>query len=113
MKRLILLALLVLLVCALALAPMARADNTDAVYLKLLAHFGITCGNLGSPSCTDAGLVQMGHAVCDDLENGRNIDSETTGLVNHSNGALSQDLAMYLVGAAIVSYCPDKKSLMR
>jgi len=97
------------------LVPMAvaHADSTDADYLKLLAHFGITCGNLGSPSCTDAGLVQMGHAVCDDLENGRNIDSETTGLVNHSNGALSQDLAMYLVGAAIVSYCPDKKSLMR
>jgi hypothetical protein len=97
------------------LVPMAvaHADDNDRTYLATLAHFGITCENLGSPSCTDASLVQMGHAVCDDLENGRGIDNETTGIANHSNGALSQDLAMYLVSAAVVSYCPDKQSLMR
>jgi Protein of unknown function (DUF732) len=112
-RAVITLAALALAECALALAPLARADSTDANYLKLLAHFGITCENVGSPSCTDAELIQMGHAICSDLENGREINSETNGLVDHSSGALSRNLAMYLVTAAIFSYCPDEKKLMQ
>jgi hypothetical protein len=91
--------------------PAAHAD-TDSDYLKLLAHFGISCANMGSSSCTDAGLIQMGHAVCADLEGGRDANSEVAGLVSHSSGNLSDTLAMYLIGAAVLSYCPAQKSAL-
>jgi hypothetical protein len=108
------LATLALMVCALALAPMARADNTDAVYIKLLAHYGITCEIVGAPTCTDAGLIKMGHFICSDLENGReSINSERDWLVNHSSGALSQNTAMYMITAAVLQYCPDEEKLMQ
>jgi hypothetical protein len=97
--------------CALALAQPARADDTDAMYLKMLAHYGITCETVGSPSCTDAGLIKMGHLICSTLEDGDSLNDEKTSLVNHSNGALSQNTATYLISIAVFQYCPDEKKL--
>ncbi len=85
-------------------AGTASATTNDAVFLQVLAERGIY--GVGGP---DYGLIQTGHAVCIDLQNGVPFNSEVWALQQFSQmggGVLDPGAAGYFIGASQAAYCP-------
>ena len=85
-------------------AGTASATTGDATFLQMLATGGISSAN--GP---DYGLIQTGHAVCIDLQNGVPFNSEVWALQQFSQmggGVLSPGDAGYFIGASQTAYCP-------
>jgi Protein of unknown function (DUF732) len=88
-----------LAVCALALAPVARADTNDDTYMQTLDNAGV--GHLHQR----AQLITLGHLVCDNISDGmRPIDVAKS---IYASADISQHDAGAVVGAAIAAYCPS------
>ena len=89
---------------ALALAPAAHADTTgggDAQFLSIIHEhiMGLTSDN------GDAGLIKLGHAVCDQLAmDDGNRDLIHQKLANHWK---SESDAAWFITASAVAYCPE------
>ena len=92
-----------LITAAVALAPAAHADTGggDAQFLSIIHQhiFGLTADN------GDAGLIKLGHAVCDQLAmDDGNRDLIHQKLANHWK---SESDAAWFITASAVAYCPE------
>jgi hypothetical protein len=85
-------------------AGTANATTGDATFLQALANGGIN--NVNGP---DYMLIQTGHLVCIDLQNGIPFSSEVWALQQASQmrgGVLSPDAAGFFISTAQSAYCP-------
>ncbi len=74
--------------------PTNRLGADDVTYLRILkGHvFGITNTE------GDAGLIKMGHAICDELK---------LGSISRQGHGRSDSDASWLITASVAAYCPD------
>lgn len=80
----------------------AKADDTDDRYIQLLSYEGI-----GHRAPRDK-LIELGHDICDDLNNGKSPAEVLMGLYDSADLAdLSEHDADALVEGAIGAYCPQ------
>jgi hypothetical protein len=98
-------------IALLTMAPLARADQNDELYLAVLDMNGIR-------SSTDpAGLIGIGHDVCNAFDNGRSVSRVAVTIMDSAEQANISALetpsgAAHLIGAAIGAYCPQYQSLV-
>lgn len=85
---------------ALSAAPVARADTTDDIYLKVLHRQGITSSTHG-----DDGLIALAQQICADRASGFDEDAEID-RVSAANPKLDDYNAGFILGAAEMAYCP-------
>jgi Protein of unknown function (DUF732) len=78
----------------------SRADTTDDVYVESLHNVGITSLGKG-----DAGLITMGHIVCNAFGIGESFNDVGT-LILSNNPGLNSTGAGQIIGAATAAYCP-------
>ena len=84
-------------------APIASADAADDAFLKTLTQKGISWPNGG-----DQAMVNVGHAVCTDWNNGFTFDQT---LADAKKGlGLSDASSAQIIGAATGVYCPQYSS---
>jgi hypothetical protein len=86
---------------AVATAGSAAAGSTDDDFLAQLKTQGI---GYDSPQ----GAIQDGHVVCQDLANGRSVNSIGQEIL--SNTDLTTKQAAFVIVAAVHSYCPQYQS---
>ncbi|MCV7121893.1 DUF732 domain-containing protein [Mycobacterium lacus] len=92
------LAVSVALMCLAAVAaPTARADAVDDNFLTALKARGI---NFASARAA----IMAGHAVCDELDGGRQLSDVASDVMKNSN--LDGYHAGFFVGASIGAFCP-------
>ena len=88
------------------MAGVAHADSPDDHFWSFLqTHYGLSSSFTGK---TDA--VATARAVCDLLRANQNVTSTAIALTHVKQ--MTDDAASQFVGAAIVAYCPEYKSLV-
>jgi hypothetical protein len=92
----------ILALTALALALPARADSDDDAYLNALHKHGIENHAHG-----DAGLVKMGHMICDLLGQGYTMEGLADSGELHEGAGLSDDDVKFIIKTSAGAYCPE------
>ena len=88
------------------MAGVANADSPDDQFWSFLqTHDGLSSSFTGK---TDA--VATARAVCDLIREDQNVTSTAIALTDVKQ--MTDDAASQFVGAAIVAYCPEYKSLV-
>ena len=103
-KLLALTGLLVPLAIFSAACGQSHADTTDQAFVRALSSQGIY--STQGP----AGLIVVGHEICNDLDMGTTPYLEAQRLYNVSTLGMSTHQAGFMVGAAIGAYCPQYSS---
>lgn len=86
-------------------APAAPQLTDEDLYLQTLHSTGNSYVNNG----TDAQLVQLGHTVCQALDEGNSVTDIVTYLVLNSNND-DPEFARFegqVIGAAVGAFCPE------
>jgi hypothetical protein len=96
---------------AIGSASPTHADPGDAQFIGTLEQHGMGCVK-GSFICTsDEELTEMGHSVCDGIDNNGITPVQAANVVMRATeGNLNKAQASWLVAAALVSYCPWDES---
>ena len=85
-------------------APIASATSpAEQKFLTVIADHGITW-----PQGKDQAVIDTGHAVCTDWQNGATVASELADLQGATHW--SEDWAGFFIGAATASFCPQYES---
>ncbi|ORB70862.1 hypothetical protein BST44_22800 [Mycobacterium scrofulaceum] len=100
-----------IVVAAFCSVSIAHADPGDAQFIGILEQHQMGCGE-GSFIChSDSELTQMGHSVCDGIDNNGITPVQATDVVMQAmEGNVNKAQADWLVAAALVSYCPWDES---
>jgi len=80
----------------------------DGVYLATLHDLG----NQYIDSSSDTLLIQIGHQVCDALDQGVTVYDLIAALANSGNftTSASQEAVGYIIGVSVAAYCPQYTS---
>ena len=84
-------------------APVNTQSENDQVFVKTVRGQVSELNGL-----SDKDLVDIGHGVCTDFDNGTTFQDEVTSM----DGYVSPYNAGYLIGASIGVYCPQHKDLV-
>lgn len=84
---------------ALVLAPAASAAPEDE-FLRVISNGGITWAPEKTPQ-----VIDTGHAVCQDWDNGASLEQEVADLTSVTGW--SENQAATFIGAATGAFCPD------
>jgi hypothetical protein len=95
-----------LLLAAVLFAAPAHADSSDQSYIDTLTTSGVGCHHGFDCADGDQTMVQIGHAICKELDSGR-TDVSVEAQIMRSKPGFGSDQAAALVAAAQQFYCPS------
>ena len=97
---------IIIVLFALVVAAPAHADSNDNLYIDTLTTAGVGCNHGFDCDNGNQTMVQIGHAICKELDDGRAAVSVEAQIMRSKPG-FGSDQAAALVGAAEQFYCPS------